>query len=231
MNAASKLREYGLSDYYLANGTLVQVFASNTLPLTHLLRENWGVIYPCGHFRSVGYVISLKDGTPGGLYVKSAERVFTAEPRILAKGNFWWGGSRSGEKSIFLPNQPLVEEQTAWEAAYLLELDRLEIPAEKPQALITYPNGNKELLTKEIVSASGFTNCLVGNGNTETTAALADAGFLPDDLQAMVNHSGHHIIDVNRWSWPPFTNSSRENLLKLVVETTSLSSTTLAMSA
>ena len=215
MEAAEKLREYGpTGDHLLKNGALLQVFTSHALPLFHLIEENWDDIDSCGHFRSVRHVVSLKDGSPARLYAKSAERTFTADPINLAKGKFWWGGSRSREKSIFLPNQPLVEERTVWEAVYLLELGHLGVPAEKPLALVTHANGNKELLIAD-VGASRFANCW--SSEDKLHGVLANAGFLPDDLQALFKDDGeYHIIDVNRWEWAPFTNSSRENLIQLI---------------
>ena len=218
MDAVIKLQGYGpTEDHLLTNGTLIQVFSSHTLPLSHLLEENWAVVHPCGHFRSVRRVTRLKDGTSTGIYVKSAERVFTTEPRKLAKGIFWWGGSRSGEKPIFILNQSIVEERTVWEAVYLLELDRLGISAEKPQALVTHTNGDKELLVAEVHSSS-FTNCLEYDARLIET--LTRVGFLPNDLQALANCSGRHIIDVNRWEWMPVTNTSRRKLLELICELT-----------
>lgn len=216
MQASEKLREYGpMDDHWSETGTLVQVFASHTVPLPNLLEENWATVHPVGHFRSVRRVVNLKDGTPGRIYAKSAERTFTAELKNLTEGNSWWGGSRSREKSIFLPNQPIVEERTVWEAVYLLELNRLGILAEKPQAIVTKPNGDKELLVSEIRDGR-FGNCF--GKEAELARALANAGFLPDDLQALFNDDGCHIIDVNRWEWTPFTKSSRENLLTLIRE-------------
>jgi len=65
------------------------------------------------------------------------------------------------------------------------------------------------------VGASRFTNCW--GSDSKLLGALTNAGFLPDDLQALFDDDGgYHIIDVNRWEWAPFTNFSRENLLKLI---------------
>ena len=209
-----KLREYGPIQDTPTNGRLIQLLPTRTLPLDHLLEENWTTVHSYGHFRSVRRAVSLKDGSPAGVYAKSAERVFSAEPKILARGNFWWGGSRSGEKAIHLPNQPLVEERTVWEAIYLLELAHLGIAAERPQALVTHPNGNIELLVADLGNELGFTNCFWGA--TATEKMLLATGFHINDLQALVGETGRHIIDVNRWEWLPFTNPSHEALLGLI---------------
>lgn len=214
MSAIDKLQKYGpTEDRVLADGTLVQVFASHIFPAEYLLEENWAEVTNCGHFRTVRFISKLKDGTPVRMFAKSAERVFTAESKLLDKGRFWWGGSRSGEKRVFIPNHSLVEERTVWEAAYLLELNWLGISAEQPQALVTRANGDKELIVAG-VGGKHLANSLTGDIKLMTS--LTEAGFLPDDLQALVDGDKRHIIDVNRWEWAPFTNGSRENLLKLI---------------
>jgi len=58
------------------------------------------------------YLILDTNGIPTSIYIKSPERKFTAEKKRLKKGAIWWGGSRSGEQYIFLPENPVVEEQS-----------------------------------------------------------------------------------------------------------------------
>ena len=96
---------------------------------------------------------------------------------------------------------------------YLLEMNRLNILAEKPQALITKSDGSKELVVAGIKSQGLFRY----SGKIESVIeALAKSGFDTEDLQFLDSDEGSYVIDVNRWEWKPFTDDNSAELLDLI---------------
>jgi hypothetical protein len=100
-----------------------------------------------------------------------------------------------------------------------LELAFHNIPAELPQAIVTYPTGYKELIVKTIPSWNRNSSH-TGPSEQELKNDILKLGFLPEDYGAhncLTDQTGlRRIIDVNRWSWPPHTDSFRNQLLQLV---------------
>jgi hypothetical protein len=158
----------------------------------------------------------MRDGEKIGLYVKAPERTFTAEQKNLDKGHIWWGGPMSGEKRISFQH-PLVEEQTAWQAVYLLELYKNEIPAEVPLAIIEHPDGNSEIVVYDAVTYPYEKRCSHKDKLEERVKGL---GFYPKDLgyhNFMNNiHGTAAIIDVNRWLWSPHTDRWMRSLKEAI---------------
>ena len=216
-----KLTDYGdIQNIFTPSGNTLEILPTCNVPIDTLMQENWGLLYPYGNFRSVRSVETLVTGEHAGLFIKSPERIFTNKSKILSQGTVWWGGRRSGESSVRI-NHPLVEEQTVWKALFLLELTFHDIPAERPQAIVTYPTGHKELIVKTIPLRDWNRNISTrGRSEQELKNDILKLGFLPEDYGAhncLTDQAGIlRIIDVNRWSWPPYTDSFRNHLLQLV---------------
>lgn len=213
------LQEYGPVDCArLENGGTIEVLPTCTTPLDLLREENWRPL-PMGNTRPVFHVRRYENSHRPGLYVKSPERAFTASEKILARDTVWWGGPRSGEKRVWV-RDPIVEEQVVWEAVFLLELERAGLLAERPQAILTSNTGQKRLVVSEIQQSFDCSSyCL---SETEIQARVTALGFEPDDLSShnlLLNRHGRWIIDVNRWHWPPHTNTFRMRRLACVKET------------
>ncbi len=172
-----------------------------------------------GHFRFVWNVQRLATGAEISLYVKHPERVFTRSKKFLDKDSIWWGGPKSGEKYIYLKH-PLVEEQTIWQAIYLLELHKQGITAEVPLAIVEGFDGSNKLGDSELILHDVERFSYDKKFSLENLdSRLEKIGLVTEDL------GGHNIIcspykkdakpaiiDVNRWLWPPYTDSWRNKL-------------------
>lgn len=230
MNARELLQSYGGLRQEEVNGRVITILPTCDVPFDHLLEENWrkwGSDEPAkdphdhvGHFRFVWNIKKLASGEKVALYVKHPERMFTASQHNLEKGHIWWGGPRSNEGQPLYLRHPLVEEQTLWQAVYLLELYKQDISAEVPLAIVEWPSGSQksELIlhdTEAFPYDEGFSLANLNN-------RLEAIGLIPEDL------AGHNIvrsyrkdvkpaiIDVNRWLWPPHTDEWRRELTDYV---------------
>ncbi len=225
------MQNYGSLREEEVNGRIITILPTCDVPLEHLLEENWRRTWSdepvkCssnsyGHFRFVWNVQRLASGEKISIYVKHPERIFTTDTARLEKGYIWWGGPRSGEGQPIYLRHPLVEEQTLWQAVYLLELHKQGIPAEVPLAIVEWPNGS-ELGDSELILQD------VGKYNYGERFSLANLdsrlnGLVPEDL------GGHNIItpqyrenakpaiiDVNRWLWLPYTDEWKKALVEYV---------------
>ena len=216
-----ELTDYGdIQTVLTPSGNTIEILPTCRVPVDALMPENWDLLYPYGHFRIVRSIETLVTGERPGLFVKSPERIFTGKTKFLSEGMVWWGGRRSGEPPLRI-DHPLVEEQTVWEALFLLELAFHDIPSERPQAIVTYPTGYKELIVKTIELNHWNGKTLNrGKNEQELKRDILKLGFLPEDYGAhncLTDQTGvRKIIDVNRWSWPPHSDSFRYRLLELV---------------
>jgi len=229
---ADLLASYGpVQEYTSPRGNELIVFPTCPVPSEQLFEENWHPLdrkIDHGNCRRVRHIAKLADGSKTNLYVKSPEVLFTASFSVLEKGRYWWGGRRSGEKYVAIVDQPLVQEQSEWEALILLGLHAARIPAEIPYALSFTPQGGTELIVGEVREGSHSLSYYPLRTYTELSSAIDDAGFSKDDF-------GSHnllrpqdglttIIDVNRWRWSPYTDFFDQQLLALVRERAELAS-------
>ena len=213
------LRSYGdIQEILSPSGNRLEILPMCYVPIETLMEEHWGIVNPYGYTRSVRSVETLKTSEFPGLFIKSPERVFTTKTSILSQNIFWWGKSKSGEIPIRIDHH-LVEEQIEWEAMFLLELALHDIPAERPLAIVTYPSGHKELIVQKIERGYGVSK-RNGLNREELKKAIVSLGFIPEDYgdhNVVIDPSGTwHIIDVNRWSWPPHTDTFHQKLLELI---------------
>ena len=93
-----------------------------------------------------------------------------------------------------------------------------EIPAEIPQAIIER-DGKKEVVIKKINHGYNFPE-RQGLTYSEIDARVNKLDLVPIDYgghNMMVDDQGYlHIIDVNRWFWPPHTDDYRKELNQLI---------------
>lgn len=215
-DAGHLLGRYGMcQSYEIPTGETITVFSTCSVPIPHLIRENWDRKTAMGHFRGVYSVDSLSDGVKPDIVVKSPERTFTKDDRLLENGYLWWGGSRSAQRRTTIIGNPVVEVQALWEAIILLELHHNGVRAEVPQALIRGGDGSCELVVNEIGQPGGFassTDVIPSRGEIQAM------GLQPEDwpgTNILRDDEGiSWTIDVNRWSWPPYTNDHRRRLLQ-----------------
>ncbi|HLC78061.1 MAG TPA: hypothetical protein VJH92_02975 [Candidatus Nanoarchaeia archaeon] len=234
MKARELLESYGSLRQEEVNGRVITILPTCDIPFDHLLEENWRKRWSdepakdphnsYGNYRFVWNVERLANGEEVALYVKHPERVFTKTPANLERGHIWWGGPRSKEGQPLYLRHPSVEEQTLWQAVYLLELYKQGIPAEVPLAIVEWPSGTNELGDSELIlhDVEQFPyseRFAIWNLDER----LAKIGLLPEDLGGHNIISSKHtrsgkaaIIDVNRWLWPPHTDEWRRELTEYV---------------
>lgn len=216
LNILSLFTNYGpIETYATADGGQLTIFPTCTVSLDRLLASNWETPINVGNSRLIKYIKSPKHNNDG-LFVKSPERYFTQDLPSLYRGKIWYGGAKSGHKPLFFRRNPIIEQQTLFEALILLELCAKDIPAEIPQAILLNKIGEYSLITAEIPTTSQLVKLkgprydeLFELVNKKTTIIPVDFNRTNclEDLDGQL-----HIIDVNRWLWPPFTNSYREKL-------------------
>jgi len=213
----AQLKNYGQCEIYITPyDTIIITLPTRTLPVSHLIEENWVAPTPYGNVRNVFLVEQLIDGTQTNLFIKSPERLFTSNQILLGKKDFWWGGRRSGEKPLLIQNNPAIEEQGFWEAIFLLELAKNKIKAEIPQAiLITNP-----IEYRVIVERIERGLVIKGPGLQEITSSIQKLGIIPVDLSyynIVPDRDGYiHIIDTNRWYWPPYTDAFIQKIFETI---------------
>lgn len=216
--------------YRLVSEDILTAFPTRTVPIEHLFRENWKTVTQMGNMRSVFSVDTLTDGTHPNIVVKSPEEIFTKEETFLSKGLPWWGGPRSKERKIHLVNDTLILEQSIWEAVILSELNRNGIRAEIPQALIRTNNGKVGLIVNEIDILHSHQKRFQSQYTTDVCPNLRDivqkTGIIPaDDWTGQNtpkdNDGNTWIIDVNRWTWPPYTDKFYEQMIQTIRDTKS----------
>ena len=210
------LASYGSVNSVSLDGNRVLLLPGSSTPLEHLAANNWLKTVQMGNARSVRSIDMLSDGTDPALVVKSPERIFTTSSRRIDQGEVWWGGPKSGEGKVRITGHSTVEEQSAWEAVYLLELQAKGVPAEVPQALIINQDGSHELVVARIDSPDRrpLVTC-VGR-----KLAIERTSLVPVDsseYNCMSDKDGaERVIDVNRWLWPGLTDGYREELASQV---------------
>ena len=216
--AYNTLLKYGpCLQYRTDTGRTLTVLPTCTTSLDHLIEEHWDQKsreHYCGNFRNVRRISNLSDGTPLLLYTKAAEYRFRIPVLTGIFDNLiWWGGPR-------LVSNPTVEEQTIWEAIFLLELHKNNIRAEIPQAIVEY-TGKKELIVKGIPVDYTCRPAQDQPSYDETFALIRQTGMTPIDYgghNILCDVQGYnHVIDVNRWIWEPYTDDFRTRLLRTVL--------------
>ncbi len=229
-----RVRSHGNLRFFRApGGRQVIILPTCEVPFEHLIEENWAPINPpydrnVGHVRKVEYVKKLANGEKIrdvrgqeiGLYVKSPEYSFSTNKKELEKGQIFGEGGAI-DPWIGLRHSS-VEKQVDWEARILLRLTGVGLKAEIPQAILIDRDGRKRVVTKEIKTPPTLTS-MEHNGLTykEIRERAEAAGLKPDDAD---NHNflqsdsdgTHHVIDVSRWTWPPFTDSYRKKLIEAI---------------
>ncbi len=198
-------------------GSHVIVLPTCSVPLEHLVVENWLSDYK-GNVREVRAIMYLRnsqlivdrEGKKVMLYAKSPERKFSVStpPWLLVEG----------EKKVKIqPGDVRVEKQATWEARILLGLAQKGIKAEEPQAIVIHRDGSREVITKGIPGEKSW-----GFKGRNLRKRAANAGFVPVDLNwgnIIKDPDGNdHIIDVNRWEWPPVTDVYKKRLIQTVRE-------------
>ena len=213
------------------SGSRVIVLPTCVVSLEHLVESNWkrvGRESDVGHVRKVlrisrlsnGRLISdIQTGKRVKLYVKSPEHEFDVDPK-LGQYACWSRGLTLTPVSISVPDVR-VEKQATWEARILLGLLRNGIKTEVPQAIVIDKDGRRSVITTAIPD-NVIGRFLLSPHNLEIVKhQVRERGFVPLDLQrtnVIVNTHGLHIIDVNRWQWPPFTDEYQQRLIKAVHE-------------
>ncbi len=202
----------GYETWETPSGDTITLLLPCSVPVETLIPDNWGVAVPMGNTRGVRGIDTLKNGSRVNIVVKSPERVFAVEPTV--KDDIWWGGTRSGQRGIYIGDNAVVEEQAAWEAAMLLALYMHGIRAEVPQAIIEKRDGTSVVVVNEILaSARGLRR---GPSTKEILAQAEQFGFIPvdaNDRNILTDTDGYNrIIDVNRWLWSPYADEHRRRL-------------------
>lgn len=214
------IASYGrLESLQTAAGDRVILLPSRTVPERYFDRSLWQKKVGMGHRRIVYSVDRLTSDEDPELVVRGPERSFTTIPEELAREHAWWNGAfgRGRNNRPIRVDDPVVDEQTLWEAVYLLELKRAGIPAEIPQAIIVDPEGHLWLVVNRIdnkyVKDNGPTSQqlldMVGE-RTTLQPVDASANFIkgPDGKE--------YIIDVNEWRWPPHTDEATTELVAAI---------------
>lgn len=221
LNIHRLLTNYGsIETYSTPDGGQLTVLPTCTVEFDRLLTNNWETPINVGNSRLIKYVKSPRCNN-AGLFIKSPERVFTQDLPSLYQGKIWYGGNKSGHKPLFFRRNPTIEQQTIFEAVILLELLAKNIPAEIPQAILLNEMGEYSLITAEIPTTP-FSVELKGPRYEDFFELVKERTTLvPDDfnrtncLEDLDRKL--HIIDVNRWLWPPFTDSYRKNLKSEII--------------
>lgn len=212
------LTAYGsIESYQNSRGEFISILPTCDVDIKELQSDNWQIPVHVGNFRLVKHIEKLNDGSKTGLFVKSPERIFTTVPRLLDRGDIWWGGPKSGEKPVQIKNSPLIEEQILWESLTLLELLHQGIRCEVPQAILTNAKGENALVVKEIPTTINTVPLQGPNERAIANAIRVCTSFIPEDFgrhNCLIDLDGYlHIIDVNRWAWPPHSNNFRSMLI------------------
>lgn len=190
---------------------------SRLVPDRYLDRSLWDRTVGMGNRRKVYSIDRLTTGEDPGLVVREAERVFTTNSLNLSLGNVWWDGPRSHDRPVAV-HDPIVDVQTFWEAAILLELWSRGIPAEIPQALLVGSNGHVSLVVQRIddmyARHQGQTHAeILRRVGRETALKPVDS----TEYNTIRDRDGRvHLIDVNQWQWPPYTDGVKTALVDAV---------------
>ncbi len=196
-------------------GSHVIVLPTCTVPLAHLVEENWLETHSEGRMRTVWRIDTLKNGSQmASLFAKEPERMHSIEKNKY--GDYW---NRHADK-IKVAGL-LIERQATWEARILLGLAHANIPAEKPQAIVIRKDGTRFVITKSVHHAAPNNADGIFQDDAENLEDRAkECGFEPIDLypsNLVTDDSGvAHIIDVNRWNWPPYTDRYRRKFIAAI---------------
>lgn len=226
------------------NGSRVIVLPTCDVPLEHLIKENWQTPRELGNVRKVGLIKKLKDGTKVNLITKQPERVFTAvafspelvnEPGTYLKTEDRWAFPEHNPEDrwiypdytrhFHLPEiqtHPKIEAMANLEARILLQLSQHRIPAEIPLAILINPDGRREIIVKKIDFKWHEQHPTQQIEKAEAKVrriGLTPVDFNPANFQPDENGK-FHIIDVNRWKWPPHSDRYHQALLKAIQEAT-----------
>ncbi len=210
------------------SGSHVIVLPTCSVPLEHLVESNWkkiGTEDNVGNVRKVlrisrlsnGKLIRDSAGNRVKLYVKHPEHEFDADPK-LGQHAPWSRGLTLTPVSIETADIR-VEKQATWEARILLGLLAKGIKAEVPQAIVIDKNDRRSVITKAI--PDNIIGYFLRFPSKLEEHLARERGFVPVDLRrtnVIVNSRGVHVIDVNRWGWPPFTDVYRRRLIEAVNE-------------
>lgn len=202
----------------------VIVLPTCKLPLSHLVEENWGRNVNVGTTRMVLRIDSLANGQRVTDKSRRPIVLFLKSPELEFKPNRpqdpWLCGWDFG---VLLddPKDMRIQKQAVWEARILLGLKKKGIRAEVPQAIIIDNEGNRSVVTRGI-NAPVVRSLIIRSADRERFRRRVKCkGFVPIDLWDNVigDKSRHlHVIDVNRWEWPPFIDVYKKRLLEAIAE-------------
>ncbi len=221
-----KVRRRGSIRFFKTpSGNHVIVLPTCSVPVEYLARENWLYYFHEGHVRKVSSVQRLRNSEPITdhegkevvLYAKGPERYYANWHEISA--SVPWNQALDERRVEMTTGDVRVEKQATWEARILLGLLHKGIKAEEPQAIVIHRNGSREVITKGIAGEEPQQGFLKDRHLKERAT---NAGFVPVDLSSgnVIEdpHGDHHIIDVNRWGWPPFTDIYKKRLIRAIHE-------------
>ncbi|MDP3742283.1 MAG: hypothetical protein Q8R15_03145 [Candidatus Micrarchaeota archaeon] len=226
-----KIRQRGSIKFFKTPaGSHVIVLPTCSVPHESLIPENWHDAQDVGHMRRVTSVTGLKElgkpgkhlqildlaGKPTTLYVKSPERLFHSFGE-LHHGNPWLAYPDSKVLAAKLPEGDIrVEKQAVWEARILLGLVQGGVKAEEPQAILVHADGTREVVTKKVNRNVDYplNPSRIREQLRSRPFRAIDAG----EHNLIPTEHGTQIIDVNRWEFPPFSDTYKKRLIEAVLE-------------
>ncbi len=220
-----RVRKLGsIRHFKTPSGSHVIVLPTCTVPLEYLVEENWDrkkVQVGWGNMRRITRVKGLNNGIKVDLFVKDPERRFKVRRfGILRKLRSPWTYKDVNKRKSLSKVHLGVEKQAVREARILMGLKYSGLKAEEPQAIVIQRDGTRELIVKTIQ----FGEVGVSHEKEKRLNKLVRSkGFKPNDLTERnivqdENGNDQHIIDVNRWEWPPVTDKYKRMLLKALDE-------------
>ncbi len=211
-----KIAECGdCEEQLFSPGTRVILLPPRTVEIAHLNPAKWGQGSNNGPTRLVQEIRSVAgERLHDTFWTKQAETRLTLSKAAL--GDVWWDKARGPDgNNFFAVDGDVLRAFTRWEAAYLTKLWKEGLPAEEPQAIVEYPDGGTELVTKNLNVPTWRTHWTAADMATvpDTCKELRERatalGFEPVDFQSLADmtHRRQTIIDVARWSWSPYTDA------------------------
>ncbi len=224
----AKMRRRGsLKFFKTKSGSHVIVLPNCSVSPHVLIEDNWSSAARNTNFgiaRRIRLVDKLSDGSEvidssgkkATLWAKAPETIFYRKKH----GGPWIFGFVEEDKVVSLRRDIRAQKQAMWEARILLSLLKKGKKAEIPQAIVIHPNGTREVITKGITEQ--FSKGISKREVTAAQRSVALAGFVPIDLEErnlLVDERGSpRIIDVNRWEFPPHTDTYIKRLVAAIEE-------------
>lgn len=219
-----KIRKKGSIRFFeTPSGNHVIALPTCTVPLEHLIEENWHRPVQVGVTRKVLKVGKLRNTKPireengieTRLFVKSPETIFRSD------GQGWWTNENYSKTALVSvdPRDLRVAKQATWEARILLQLLGQNFPAEVPQAIIIKKDGSRQVITMEVPGE--HPRYFNAYSPDDAKGRLRGLGFVPRDVgeHNVIRKDGTNVhIDVNRWEFPPLTDVYKKRLVQAIKE-------------